>query len=49
MENIDECCICLEPTNTKTNCHHTLCKSCYKKMKDVKCPICRENISKSSY
>ena len=46
MENI--CCVCLEETQKVTKCNHHLCTSCYSKMYEKKCPLCRENI-KNSY
>ena len=47
MENI--CCVCLEETKKVTNCNHFLCHVCYSKMHGEKCPMCRQNITKSSY
>jgi hypothetical protein len=47
MENI--CCVCLEETKKVTNCQHFLCRECYSKMYGKKCPMCRQNITKSSY
>ena len=41
IETSEECCICLEPTQTKTNCGHHLCIPCWNKI-NAKCPICRK-------
>lgn len=45
----DECCVCLELVNTKTECKHYLCIPCYQQLKFVNderpCPKCREDIS----
>jgi len=38
--NIQECCVCLSETKTKTLCGHTLCWTCFDKI--TKCPLCRE-------
>ena len=46
--NIDDCCVCHEKTQLKTNCKHTLCALCWNKLKKRECPICR-NDSLSMY
>ena len=46
MDNI--CCVCFEETQKVTKCNQHLCTSCYSKMYEKKCPLCRENI-KNSY
>ena len=38
--NIQECCVCLNETKTKTPCGHALCWICFDKI--TKCPLCRE-------
>ena len=38
----NECAVCMEITRTKTMCSHTLCWSCFDKLKKKTCPICRE-------
>ena len=45
ISNAEECCVCLEPTVTKTNCRHHICIPCWDQIKSQRCPICRkENI-----
>jgi len=43
----EECCVCQEDTNTKTNCKHPICIPCYDKIKEnedeTQCPICRRD------
>lgn len=39
-----ECCICLEETLDKINCHHKLCRTCFKNYKIKECPICFKKI-----
>jgi hypothetical protein len=39
--NIQECCVCLEATRTRTQCHHHLCWICYDKLTRKRCPLCR--------
>lgn len=41
-ELIDECCVCLDKTNMKTNCGHYLCVLCWDNLKNKDCPMCRE-------
>ena len=36
----EDCCICFEKTDHKTECDHVVCKKCLFKID--KCPICRE-------
>ncbi len=38
-----DCCVCAEPTITKTNCSHFLCVECWSHIKSNQCPICRED------
>ena len=40
-EIVEECCVCLEMTKTKTNCGHHMCISCWNQVLDGRCPICR--------
>ena len=40
---INECSVCLEPTKIKTCCGHSLCYKCESKIKNKKCPICRNH------
>jgi hypothetical protein len=50
FDNISECCVCMEPTNIKTMCKHTICQKCFCNLKPKKCPICRNRLhSESSY
>ncbi len=39
----DMCCVCLDETNTFTECNHALCKTCRDQLISVKCPICRHD------
>jgi hypothetical protein len=41
----DKCCVCLDYTETKTPCGHILCIPCWIKIKNKRCPLCREGIS----
>lgn len=40
---IDNCCVCLESTKTKTLCGHYICIPCWTKIPKSKCPICRQS------
>jgi hypothetical protein len=48
----DKCCVCLNDTNYKTNCNHTICVPCADQIRvvesdydlSVPCPCCRANI-----
>jgi len=44
-----ECPICLESLNNKfsckTPCAHNFCLKCFLKLKDLKCPICRQSFT----
>jgi hypothetical protein len=41
----DTCSVCLEDTNKKTPCGHSLCIICWSKIVgDLRCPICREEL-----
>ena len=44
MSNAEECCVCLEPTVTKTNCRHHICIPCWNQIASQKCPLCRRDI-----
>ena len=48
MENIEECCICLEPHRLKkTKCNHPVCLGCNARLPSPKhCPICRVRMNK---
>lgn len=42
----DECVVCLEETECKTNCNHSLCRHCLDQLTVPKnCPICRRKIT----
>ena len=53
--SVKGCCVCLELTNTKTRCGHTLCVECWSQIKSVRntetecyedpCPMCRFDLS----
>lgn len=36
-----ECSVCFESTITLTTCNHSLCHSCYSKLRVKVCPLCR--------
>jgi hypothetical protein len=42
--NPNVCCVCLENTETKTKCGHSLCYHCYEKLEKMTCPYCRGKI-----
>lgn len=37
----NKCCVCYDNTITFTICEHYLCQICYSKLKEKKCPMCR--------
>ena len=37
----NDCSVCFDPTVTTTPCNHSLCNSCYSKLKAKVCPLCR--------
>ena len=44
-QNLDIMCpVCMEVTNSKTSCNHTLCELCMRKV-DI-CPLCRSRLQK---
>jgi hypothetical protein len=44
VDEIINCCVCLEPTTTVTSCKHNLCASCWIKIDKLRCPVCRRSI-----
>ena len=44
QRTIQECCVCFEFTQVKTDCNHTLCYKCWEGIAgcNKKCPMCRE-------
>ena len=40
LMGVEECCVCLEETLTKTVCRHAVCAPCL--LRVDKCPICRD-------
>lgn len=42
--NIQECSVCLELTNKRTNCMHYLCYVCESNLVSKQCPICRRKL-----
>ena len=47
-----ECCVCYTKnyeSRQKIRCKHDICKSCYYRLRDDKCPICRVQIKKNRY
>ena len=50
MEEIPTCCICLENISNKKiklDCNHLFHYDCISKIKNNKCPLCREKIFKA--
>jgi hypothetical protein len=45
----DVCCVCLEHTDTKTTCNHSICIECWQDLRENVCPICREKYIKLKY
>ena len=50
FNEMDECCVCYEKTNSKTDCDHSICLQCAMKIKEERdenddevrnCPMCR--------
>ena len=42
-----ECCVCFNERKSKMKrvfCGHLICDKCYKRLKEKKCPICREDL-----
>lgn len=39
----DICCICYDKISYQTKCNHFICKSCFYKIQNNKCPICRSD------
>lgn len=39
-----ECCVCLEPTDKKTSCGHSLCSNCEHMNPQKNCPMCRGSL-----
>ena len=42
LSSAEDCVVCLEPTLTRTHCDHHLCLLCWKQLKTMTCPMCRE-------
>jgi hypothetical protein len=40
----NDCSVCFESTVTTTQCNHSLCNSCYAKLKVKVCPLCRSTL-----
>lgn len=40
----EQCCVCLDKTQSVTECGHALCCICWSKLKKRICPCCRKNI-----
>ena len=51
LNKMDECCVCYEKTNSKTDCGHSICLLCATKVKkeegERKCPMCRGHLTMS--
>jgi hypothetical protein len=41
----DDCCVCQEKTQTKTECGHTLCHECWNRIERHVCPMCRGELT----
>ena len=44
MSSKNECIVCYERTEKKTECNHSVCDNCIKKLKKEECPYCRQKI-----
>ena len=44
MKEVDDCCICFEKSNVVTKCNHYICEDCLMRIKQRRCPYCRENL-----
>ena len=42
----DNCCVCLEKSESLTICGHVLCNECHTSMKTNICPYCRTQLDK---
>ena len=40
----EECMVCYEPTEDRTECNHILCNGCKSTLKKEECPYCRQKI-----
>lgn len=43
--SIQECVVCMEDTFSTTICDHPLCRLCFQKLKQQKCPSCRQSLT----
>lgn len=43
--SVNECVVCMEETFSKTICGHHLCRCCFQKLKQCKCPVCRQSLT----
>ena len=43
-ENMDECCICMDPVTKLSKCGHGICQECIKKLHKEECPVCRQKL-----
>ena len=41
---LDKCCVCYDVNTIYTKCDHNLCRKCYYKIDNKKCPVCRTSI-----
>lgn len=44
MSFTQECMVCYEPTEDRTECNHILCNGCKGTLKKEECPYCRQKI-----
>ena len=44
-EGNGECCVCYDECKTITPCNHRICKVCFDKLDNKKCPYCRMRIN----
>jgi hypothetical protein len=42
LNEIKECCVCWEPTQSFTTCSHSICVECIGNLKKKNCPYCRK-------
>ena len=48
IESKYECCVCYDRTykdKKKIRCNHDICKKCYDKINNNKCPLCRKQMT----
>ena len=43
--SVNECVVCMDETFSRTICGHHLCRCCFQRLKQSKCPVCRQSLS----